>query len=90
VKAVFLILAYDLNEKRVAKALKICRKYLFWVQNSVFEGDISEAKLEKLKSELRGMMNTKEDSVIIYNFQTTKYSSVAILGLRKGGQDTII
>lgn len=86
----FMILVYDMNEKRVAKALKICRKYLFWVQNSVFEGDISQAKLEKLKLELRQLMTPAEDSVVIYNFQTTKYSTMEILGLRKGGQDTVI
>jgi CRISPR-associated endonuclease Cas2 len=40
----FLILVYDVNEKRVNKVLKTCRKYLHWVQNSVLEGEISEAK----------------------------------------------
>ena len=30
----FVILVYDMNEKRVGRALKICRKYLNWVQNS--------------------------------------------------------
>ncbi|MEN2993717.1 MAG: CRISPR-associated endonuclease Cas2, partial [Thermodesulfovibrio sp.] len=43
------ILVYDINEKRVSKVLKTCRKYLHWVQNSVFEGELTEAKLEKLK-----------------------------------------
>ena len=33
----FVILVYDVGEKRVAKVLKICRKYLTWVQNSVLE-----------------------------------------------------
>ena len=46
------ILVYDINEKRVTKVLKTCRKYLYWVQNSVFEGEISPAKLEKLKLDL--------------------------------------
>ena len=33
-------------EKRVAKALKICRKYLTHVQNSVFEGEVTQANYE--------------------------------------------
>ena len=49
----FVILVYDIGEKRVQKVLKTCRKYLYWVQNSVFEGDISNADFVKLKAELR-------------------------------------
>lgn len=33
----FVILFYDFGEKRVGKALKICRKYLTWIQNSVLK-----------------------------------------------------
>ncbi|MCD6129881.1 MAG: CRISPR-associated endonuclease Cas2 [Deltaproteobacteria bacterium] len=86
----FAIIVYDINVKRVAKILKICRKYLVWVQNSVFEGEITKAKLEKLKMELRKKMNEKEDSVIIYTFRTTRYSRREIMGLEKGGQDIIL
>lgn len=85
-----IILVYDINEKRVAKVLKTCRKYLHWVQNSVFEGDISEAKLEKLKLELRKIINEKEDSVIIYTFRTAWYTKRETMGVRKGGEELII
>lgn len=86
----FAILVYDINVKRVAKILKICRKYLVWVQNSVFEGEITKAKLEKLKMELKKKINEKEDSVIIYTFRTTRYSYREIMGLEKGGQYIIL
>ena len=46
----FVIVTYDVNVKRNNKVLKICRKYLVHVQKSVFEGNITEAKLRKLKS----------------------------------------
>ncbi|PMP82994.1 MAG: CRISPR-associated endonuclease Cas2 [Caldisericum exile] len=78
------ILVYDIGEKRVGKVLKICRKYLHWVQNSVFEGEITEAKLEKLKRELKMVMEPEEDSVIIYTFRTEWYNSREILGVDKG------
>jgi CRISPR-associated protein Cas2 len=86
----FAIIVYDINEKRVAKILKICRKYLVWVQNSVFEGEITKAKLEKLKMELKKKINEKEDSIIIYTFRTTRYSNREIMGLEKGGEEIII
>ena len=44
----YVILVYDCGEKRVGKMLKLCRKYLNWIQNSVFEGEISEVKLKEL------------------------------------------
>ena len=53
----YVILVYDFGEKRVNKMLKLCRKYLNWIQNSVFEGEISEAKLKSLLSECRKFMN---------------------------------
>jgi CRISPR-associated protein Cas2 len=79
-----------MNVKRVAKALKICRKYLHWVQNSVFEGEISEARLVALKVELKKIMDPEEDSVVIYIFRTTKYSVQEVIGLKKGGEEIII
>lgn len=86
----FIILVYDVNVKRVSKVLKICRKYLFWVQNSVLEGEISEANLVKLKTELRRTINEQEDSVIIYILRTTKYSTRESMGIKKGGEENII
>jgi len=87
---VYVILVYDIREERVAKVLKTCRKYLNWVQNSVFEGEITGAKIERLKSELRKIINPEEDSVIIYRFRTLLYSSREIIGIEKGGEELII
>lgn len=86
----FVILVYDFNVKRVGKALKITRKYLSWVQNSVFEGEISLANLVKLKMELTRLINPDEDSVIIYAFRSLKYSERIEIGLKKGGDDFIL
>ena len=86
----FLILVYDFGEKRVGKALKICRKYLHWVQNSVFEGEISKANLVKLKKELEILMVPEEDSIILYTFRSQRYSKREIMGVEKGSVDFII
>lgn len=49
----FVVLTYDVGVKRVSKVMKACRKYLVHVQKSVFEGSVTEAKLEKMKRELQ-------------------------------------
>lgn len=86
----FTIMVYDVGEKRVAKVLKIARKYLYWVQNSVLEGEISEANLVKLKEELIRKINKDEDSVIFYHFRTMRYSERETIGIKKGGQDLML
>ncbi len=86
----FLITVYDVGEKRVTKVLKICRKYLNWVQNSVLEGEITKAKFERLKSELKKAMKEDEDSLIFYILRDTKYSAREILGVEKQINGNII
>lgn len=86
----FVIVVYDVGEKRVAKVLKICRKYLTWVQNSVLEGEISEASFKKLKLEIKKAIKESDDSVIFYILRTTKYSERQTMGIKKGGDDLII
>ena len=82
----FIILVYDVNEKRVSKMLKKCRGFLNWVQNSVFEGEISDANLLILKHELEKIIDKSEDSIIIYQFRTTKYFKRETVGTER--QDT--
>lgn len=80
----YVILVYDFGERRVSKALKTCRKYLTWVQNSVFEGEITEGNLKKLKSELQSKMIKEEDSIIIYTLSNNnKYNNKEIIGFEK-------
>ncbi len=86
----YLIAVYDVGEKRVAKVLKICRKYLNWVQNSVLEGEITKARFEKLKMELNDAIKNSEDSVIFYILRDTKYSSREILGTEKQVNDNFL
>ncbi|MDI6861475.1 MAG: CRISPR-associated endonuclease Cas2 [Caldisericia bacterium] len=86
----YIIMVYDVNERRVNKVLKIGRKYLNWIQNSVLEGEITIAKYEKLKSEILRVINKEEDSVIFYILRTTMYSQREIIGLKKGGSEIVI
>ena len=79
----FVILVYDIHTKRVAKALKVCRQYLDWVQNSVFEGEITDGKLECLKSDLNHIIKREHDSVLIFEFESMKYYKKEVLGKEK-------
>ena len=79
-----------MNEKRVNKVLKVGRKYLTWVQNSVLEGEITMARYERLKYELRQVINEEEDSLIFYILRTTRYTKRETIGIKKGGEEVII
>ena len=58
----YVIAMYDVGEKRVGKMLKLFRRYLNWIQNSVFEGEITEVKLNELKIKARKIMDEETDS----------------------------
>lgn len=76
----YVILAYDVNTKRVSKVLKICRRYLYHVQNSLFEGNITEAKLRALKKEIAKYIVPEQDSVTIYELNSARFCQKEQLG----------
>ena len=69
----YIVLVYDVRKERVQKVMKICRKYLNHLQNSVFEGNITEGKLIRLKSEMKNVIDVGADSVCIFRMDSTKY-----------------
>ncbi len=72
---------YDVDVKRVTKVLKIGRKYLNHIQNSVLEGDLSPAQYKQLKHEVAQTINLDHDSVRFYTLRTTQYMTVDKLGV---------
>ncbi|MCU7668503.1 CRISPR-associated endonuclease Cas2 [Bacillus thuringiensis] len=56
---------YDINEKRVTKVFKICKKYLNHYQKSTFRGEITPSNLLKMEKEIRNIINEGEDFVTI-------------------------
>ena len=77
----YVILVYDIDQKRVGKVLKICRKYLIHIQKSVFEGNITESKLKALKEDLGDLIDAQMDSVIIYHLDSVKYTKKEQIGI---------
>ncbi|WP_054740142.1 CRISPR-associated endonuclease Cas2 [Cellulosilyticum ruminicola] len=79
----FVIVTYDVEETRVNKVRKHLKKYLMWSQNSVFEGEITEGKLHKCLFELRRIIETKEDSIYIYNIKNPNSIKKEVFGVEK-------
>ncbi len=86
----YVIAVYDVNEKRVARMLKLCRRYLNWIQNSVFEGEISEVKLKEMLIEAEDLMDAKEDSLILFKSRNSRWLDKQIVGLEKMSTDNFL
>lgn len=84
------ILVYDIGEKRVGKMLKLCRRYLNWIQNSVFEGEITEVKLKTLLHTAKEFMNAEEDSLILFKSRNEKWLEKQVIGKEKNELDTFL
>lgn len=85
----YIIAVYDVNQKRVAKMLKLCRRYLNWIQNSVFEGELSKAQIERLKADAGDILKD-DDSLIIFKNRNQKWLSKEVIGKEKSPIDNII
>lgn len=86
----YVILVYDIGERRVVKMLKLCRQYLNWIQNSVFEGEISEVKLKELKAKAKKIMNEEHDSIIIFKSRNPKWLEKEVVGYEKNEIDQFL
>ncbi len=86
----YVIMVYDVGEERVAQVLKIARKYLFWVQNSVLEGEITEANFIRLQKEVSKVIDIERDNIMFYVLRTTKYFSKITIGTVKGSPEVIL
>lgn len=72
-----------MGQKRVGKMLKLCRRYLNWIQNSVFEGEMTEVQLKELLYEARRIMNEDEDSLILFKNRDQKWLDKQIVGVER-------
>lgn len=79
----YIILVYDIGQKRVGKMLKLCRQYLNWIQNSVFEGELTPSKLSELKLKAKAIMKKDEDSLIIFVSRNEKWLEKEVIGKEK-------
>ncbi|MBS5784724.1 MAG: CRISPR-associated endonuclease Cas2 [Clostridia bacterium] len=82
----YVILVYDINlenkegQKVLRNVYKICKKYLVHIQNSVFEGELLESQLLKLKSELKTYIRDDKDSVIVFKSRNQRWMEKTFFG----------
>jgi len=86
----YVILVYDVGEKRVGKMLKLCRKYLHWIQNSVFEGTITEVKLKEFVHLAKKIMDAETDSLILFKSRDEKWLEKEIVGVERSSTDNFL
>lgn len=79
----YAFLFYDVNEKRVQKVFKICKKYLSHFQFSVFRGDITPSKLISLEGELKKVINQQEDFICIIKLRNDNVFGEDVIGSSK-------
>ncbi len=80
----YLLIVYDVDVKRVSKVHKFLKKHLHWVQNSVFEGELTEAQIATVKAGLQHILDKATDSVLIYTARDQRWLVKETLG-REGG-----
>lgn len=69
----YVIITYDVNSSNCIKAMKVLRKYLFHLHESVFEGEITDKNLKDLIEELAKKIDVKDDSIVIFKLLSDKY-----------------
>lgn len=85
----FCIAVYDVNKKRVGKMLKLFRQYLTWVQNSVFEGDLTAAQLKELQWKAEALMDG-DDGVVFYQLRDERYTERIAIGTDKANRSRFL
>jgi len=86
----YVIAVYDINEKRVGKMLKLCRRHLNWIQNSVFEGELTDLGLKELIYESKQIMDEREDSFILFSSRESRWLTKTIVGREKSEVDNFL
>jgi len=86
----FVILIYDVEAHRTTKLLKLCRRYLNWVQNSCFEGNLSETQLKQLCSEAKKLMDLQKDSLLIYTLPYGTAMKKQVIGYERNPIDNFL
>ena len=57
-----MIIVYDVSVKRVNKVCQFLREYLDWIQNSVFEGELTKSEVKQIETRLKDIINVYENS----------------------------
>jgi len=86
----YIIMVYDVNVNRVTRVLKIGRRYLTWIQNSVLEGELTPAQFARLKRDVGKVIDEQEDSVLFYTLRSAEDVRREQMGVKKGEPEWLV
>lgn len=86
----YVVMVYDVAVERVVRVLKIGRRYLTWVQNSVLEGELTSAQFARLKRDIEKVINADEDSVLFYTLRSAQDVRREQMGVKKGEPEWLV
>lgn len=85
----YAIIVYDVDVSRNRAILTFLRTRLNWIQNSVFEGELTEAELREVKRELESLAED-DDSIVIYALGSERYVDKSVIGEERGSTDRLL
>lgn len=86
----YIVLVYDIDESRVNKVNKYLKRYLHWIQNSVFEGELTRSQYAIMLDGLKDIIDESVDSVIIYKCRSGRQLDKVTIGVEKNTTDMIL
>ncbi len=86
----YVIITYDIGVERIDAVRITIKQYLNWVQNSVFEGQMSVSDLAELKSKINGLIDIAKDSVLVFTVNNPKWLEKNVIGASRSSTDNII
>ena len=61
-----------------------------WIQNSVFEGQLTKSEKKELTNRLEDTIDKNEDSIIFYSTRSERYMNKEIIGKEKTSMGKVI
>jgi len=84
----YVVAVYDISldekgSRNWRKIFGICKRYLHHIQNSVFEGELSEVDIQRLKYEVSKYIRDDLDSFIIFKSRNERCKFKKIKNFKK-------
>ena len=86
----YYIVVYDADVERVDKVHKFLKRYLNWIQNSVFEGELGDADFVSVKKRLNEIIDKNADSILIFRFKDKRSFEKEVIGKERNVVSNVI
>lgn len=86
----YILIVYDVQVARVTKVHKFLKRHLHWVQNSVFEGELTDAQVETVRAGLGRLLDKDSDSVLIFSARDKRWLNREVIGRERGETSNLL